>query len=180
MKAKNLLFCLLILVASTTLLAANGSKGKRIVYEANIRMGDAESAGCHFLVELEPVLFQVESVQGKYRAIRINIRNFSQSPLKLSLDKDSIQVRVGARLVTGRLNLADSDQAWWDGLPADLRKALAYPDQAAIKGGEEENVFAYFPAADLSQPPTEIQFKVDGYSANPIVLSKKGVAAAKA
>jgi hypothetical protein len=48
-----------------------------------------------FLVELEPILFQIDSVQNKYRVIRINIRNDSPSPLKLSLEKDSIQSAYG-------------------------------------------------------------------------------------
>lgn len=180
MKLRNLLLCLLLLIASSTLLAANGTKGKRVVYEATVRIGNAATADCHLLVELEPILFQIDSVQNKYRVIRINIKNNSQSPLKLSLEKDSVQVRIGSRVVGGSLNLADSDQQWWDGLSPELRKALAYPDQSAIKSGEEENVFAYFPVADLPTLPVEILFKIDGASAAPIVIRQRGVAAAKA
>jgi hypothetical protein len=119
-------------------------------------------------------------VQSKYRIIRINIKNDGQSPLKLALAKDSIQVRAGSRVSKGSLNLADGEQAWWDGLSPELRKALAYPDQASIRHGEEENVFAYFPVADLSAPPSEILFKIDSMPAAPVVLRQRGVAAAKA
>ena len=178
MKLRNLLFCLLLLIAFSAVLAANGTKGKRVVYEATVRIGDAAASDCHFLVELEPILFQIDSVQNKYRAIRINIKNNSQSPLKLSLEKDSVQVRVGSRVIRGSLNLADSDQPWWDGLSPELRKALAYPDQSAIKSGEEENVFAYFPIADLATLPVEIVFKIDGASATPIVIRQRGAAKA--
>jgi hypothetical protein len=180
MKLRNLLFCLPLLIASSTLLAANGTKGKRVVYEATVRMGDAATPNCHFLVELEPILFQIDSVQDKYRVIRINIKNNSQSPLKLSLEKDSVQVRIASRVIGGSFNLADSERLWWDGLSPDLRKALAYPDQSAIKSGEEENVFAYFPVSDLPVLPLEILFKIDGVSAAPIVIRQRGVAAAKA
>src|ERR1700745_2088520 len=121
MKLRNLFFCLLIVIASSTVLIANGSKGKRVVYQATVRIGEAAAADCHFLVELEPILFQIESVQNKYRVIRIKITNDSQSPLKLSLERDSIQVRIGSRMIRGSLNLADSDQTWWDGLSPDLR-----------------------------------------------------------
>ena len=180
MKLRNLFVSVLFLLLAATLLAANGSKGKRVIYDGTARIGSDADAKCHFLVELEPILFQVESIQGKYRVIRINIRSFSQSPLNLSLQKDSIQVRVGARLVNGSLDPAGLDSSWWDGLPVGLRTALAYPDQAAIKGGEEENVFAYFPVADLSAPPTEILFKINAVSTTPISLGQRGVAAAKA
>lgn len=183
MKLWNGFFCLLFLLAFgtfTTLLAANGSKGKRVVYEATVRLGDTTPGDCHFLVELEPILFQIESIQNKYRVIRINIRNDSQSPLRLSLEKDAVQVRVDSRVIQGSLNLADSDQAWWDKLPAELRKALAYPDQSAINRGEEENVFAYFPVADLPTLPREILFKINQVSTTPILIRQRGAAAAKA
>jgi hypothetical protein len=180
MKRRSLLFCLALLSAASILLAANGSKGKRVVYEATVPIANATTPDCHFLVELEPILFQIDSVQNKYRVIRINIKNSSQSPLKLSLEKDSVQVRTGSRVVQGRLNLADSDQSWWDGLSPELRRALAYPDQSVIKGGEEENVFAYFPVADLPTPPTEILFKIEAVSTSPVVMRQRGAAAAKA
>jgi hypothetical protein len=166
-------------LASSSLLATNGTKGKRVVYEAAIRLGDATAPNCRFLVELEPILFQVESVQGKYKVIRINIKNDSQSRLKLSMDKDSVQARAAGRLVNGSLNLAVSDQAWWDGLSANLRKALAYPDQTSITQGEEENVFVYFPVADMPALPEEIRFKIDSVP-DSIVLRQRGAAAAKA
>src|SRR5262249_48921917 len=160
--------CVLFVLLASTLLAANGSKGKRVTYDGTARIGSDTGASCRFLVELEPILFQVESIQGKYRVIRINIRNLSQSALNLSLQKDSIQVRVGSRLVNGSLDPAGLDSSWWDGLPVGLRTALAYPDQAGIKGGEEENVFAYFPVADLAAPPAEILFKINSVSTTPI------------
>jgi len=180
MKLRNLFSCVLFVLLATTLLEANGSKGKRVIYEGTARIGSDANAKCHFLVELEPILFQVESIQSNYRVIRINIRNFSQSALNLSLQKDSIQVRVSSHLVSGTLDPAGLDSRWWDGLPVGLRTALAYPDQAAIKGGEEENVFAYFPVADLTAPPAEILFKISAVSTAPISIGQRGTAAAKA
>jgi flagellar basal body-associated protein FliL len=179
MKIRTILYCSLFLVAASTLLAANGSKGKKVIYEAHIRIGDATQPECHFLVELEPILFQINTVQNKYRVIRINIRNESQAPLKLSLDKDSVQVRAGSHLIKGSLSLASSDQAWWDGLSPELRKALAYPDQSTIKRGEEENVFVFVSDSDLPKLPVEILFKIDSVSATPIPIRERGVAAAK-
>jgi hypothetical protein len=179
MKLRRILLCSLLLVAASTMLAANGSKGKKVIYEAHIRVGDANQPDCHFTIELEPILFQINSVQNKYRVIRINIRNDSQASLKLSLDKDSVQVRADSRLVKGNLSVAGSDQAWWDGLSSELRRALAYPDQSAIKRGEEENVFVFVPVSDLPTLPVEILFKIDSVSAAPIPIRQRGVAAAK-
>jgi hypothetical protein len=179
MKFRKVLFCSLFLVAVSTLLAANGSKGKKVIYEAHVRVGNVDQPDCHFMIELEPILFQINSVQNKYRVVRINIRNDSQAPLKLSLDKDSVQVRTDSRVVKGSLSVASSDQAWWDGLSAELRKALAYPDQSVIKRGEEENVFVFVPVSDLPTLPTEILFKIDSVSATPVPIRQRGVAAAK-
>jgi hypothetical protein len=179
MKSRNVVVCLLFLVAASAMLAANGSKGKKVTYEAHVRIGDATQPECHFLVELEPILFQINSVQSKYRVIRINIRNDSQASLKLSLEKDSVQVRADSRLVKGSLSIAGSDQAWWDGLSSSLRRALAYPDQSAIKRGEEENVFVFVPVSDLPTLPIEILFKIDSVSATPIPIRQRAAAAAK-
>jgi len=179
MTLRRIPFCLLFLVTATALLAANGSKGKKVLYEAHIRLGESTQPQCHFLVELEPILFQINSVQNKYKVIRINIRNESQTPLKLSLDRDSVQVRTGSGAVKGSLSLATTDQAWWDGLAPELRRALAYPDQSAIKSGEEENVFVFILASDLPKPPLEILFKIASVSGTPIPIRERAAAAAK-
>ena len=179
MRLRKILLCSLFLVATSTMLAANGSKGKKVLYEAHIVVGDANQPNCHFMIELEPILFQINSVQNKYRVIRINIKNDSLASLKLSLDKDSVQFRANSRLVKGSLSVASSDQAWWDGLSSELRRALAYPDQSAIKGGEEENVFVFVPVSDLPTLPVEILFKIDSVSGTPIPIRQRGEAAAK-
>ena len=179
MRLRKILLCSLFLVATSTMLAANGSKGKKVLYEAHIGIREANHPDCHFMIELEPILFQINSVQNKYRVIRINIKNDSLASLKLSLDKDSVQFRANSRLVKGSLSVASSDQAWWDGLSSELRRALAYPDQSAIKGGEEENVFVFVPVSDLPTLPVEILFKIDSVSGTPIPIRQRGEAAAK-
>ncbi len=157
---------------------ANGSKGKRVVYEARIRLGESERDECVFLVELEPILFRITAVQNKYRAIRINLLNRGQQPLRLSLEKDSIQVRAGDKIVDGILNLAARESSFWNQLDPDLRKALAYPDSEAIRGGEEENVFVYVPNSDLPAFPDEFLFRIDSVSQTPIPIRPRRVAAA--
>ena len=178
MKCWRVVGCVFLLVVCSTLLAANGSKGKTVVYDAKVRVGDASQPECSFLVELEPILFQINSVQSKYRVIRINIRNGSQTPVRLSLEKDSVQVRAGSRLVKGTLSLSDSEPGWWDGLSPELRKALVYPDKAAIKAGEEENVFVFVPVSEMPGLPEEILFKIESLSATPITIARRRASAA--
>ncbi len=183
MKSLRLLWStVLFLSASVPLLEsapANGSKGKHLVYEAKLRLGDGERDECLFLVELEPILFRITTVQNKYRAIRINIVNRSQRPLRLSLEKDSIQIRAGERTVNGILTLAQRETSFWNRLDPDLRKALAYPDQEAIRGGEEENVFVYVPSSDLPAFPDEVRFKIASFSDTPISIRSRRLATAE-
>lgn len=168
-----------LLATAGTLLAANGTKGKRVIYEARVPMRAADGAECIFAIELEPVLFPITSVQSKYRVIRINIRNRSSAALRLSLARDAVQALVGSRLVQGRLSLSDAEQAWWDALSADLRQALAYPDQTTVKAGEEENVFAFFPVADMPGIPDEVLFKVASFASTPIAIRRQNLTSKK-
>lgn len=172
MKLRSIFYGSLSLILFSTLIYANGSKGKTSVYEAHIHLGQSGLGDCDFRVELDPVLFQIQSVQNKYRVIRIKIQNYSESPLRLSLENDSVQVRVGSHEIQGSLNVANSDQEWWDRLSPELRRALAYPDQSPIQRLEEENIFAYFPIADLPSLPDEILYKVESVSRKPISLKR--------
>ena len=110
----------------------------------------------------------------------LHIVNRSDASLRLSaMDKVQLQFREpgGPRTVDAFLDLSQSDKAWWNGLPQDLRSALAYPDQAPIRKNEEENVFAFIPIASASTLPTEILFTVNNYSSTPVSLRELAKAA---
>ncbi len=171
--------CVLFLAAASVgLLPANGSKGRMVLYGARVPVSNATGADS-FSIELEPILFPILSLQNKYRVIRISVKNQSSAPLKLSVAKDTIQVLVGSRLVRGRLSVSDSEAAWWNGLSLDMRKALVYPDQAPIRTGEEDNVFAFFPVSEISAVPEEVLYKVASLSVNPIRIRRRNVASAR-
>jgi hypothetical protein len=161
--------------------AADGSKGKLRVYDAKVT---ADQGDWYFKVELEPILFQIVSVQNKYKVLRINIMNRSKKSLQLSLQDDRLQIRYrpadggSQKAVNGSLDVAHTDRAWWNSLDPSLQKALAYPDQAAIRAGEEENVFVFVPAGDLPSFPDELLFTIKGFSATPIVIRRQAVAMA--
>ncbi len=177
-RVKPVACMLLLAAASAGLPPANGSKGRMVIYGARVPVSNATGADS-FSIELEPILFPILSLENKYRVIRISVKNQSSAPLKLSVTKDTIQVLVGSRLVRGRLSVSDSEAAWWNGLSLDMRKALVYPDQAPIRTGEEDNVFAFFPVAEVSAVPEEVLFKVASLSVNPIRIRRRNVAAAR-
>jgi len=159
--------------ASMRVSAADGAKGRLRRYEAHVPAGQGSRGDWYFRVELEPILFRIFALQDKYRVVRINITNHSDAPLRLSaMDKVQVQFRESgpARTVDALLDVSQSDRAWWNGLPQDLRSSLAYPDQAPIRGNEEENVFAFIPMASAPTLPTAILFTVNSYSSTPVAL----------
>jgi hypothetical protein len=163
------------------LLAADGSKGKLLVYDAKVA---AEQGDWYFKVELEPILFRLVSLQNKYKVIRVNIVNRSKKPLQLSLQDDRFQIRIGApgaanaKVVNAVLDIARTDPDWWKSLDPALQRALAYPDQAAIRTSEEENIFVFVPVADLPAFPDQLLFSIKSFSATPIVIERQRVASA--
>jgi hypothetical protein len=163
------------------LFAADGSKGKLLVYDAKVA---AEQGDWYFKVEFEPILFRLVSVQNKYKVIRVNIVNRSKKPLQLSLQDDRIQIRVGppgspnAKVVNAVFDISRTDPNWWKSLDPALQRALAYPDQAAIRTSEVENVFVFVPTADLPSFPDQLLYMIKSYSATPIVIQQQRLASA--
>jgi len=160
--------------------AADGSKGKLVVYDAKVA---TDQGDWYFKAELEPILFRLVSVQNKYKVIRLNIVNrTSNKPLQLSLQDDRFQIRVGPpgspKIVNAVLDIARADPVWWKSLDPALQRALAYPDQAAIRVNEEENVFVFVPTADLPAFPDQLLFMIKSYSATPIIIQRLRVASA--
>lgn len=163
-----------------TLRAADGAKGKAMVYEAKVA---AEQGDWYFRIELEPVLFRLIAVQNKYKPIRINIRNRSSKPLKLSLANDRIQIYpepgAGPNPIEGILDISRAEPAWWQSLDQTMKNYLAYPDQAAIKASEEENLFVFVPADKLPAFPGTVALTIKSYSDTPIRIARQNLATAK-
>jgi len=161
--------------------AADGSKGKPIVFDARV---PTDQGDWYFKMELEPILFRIVAVENKYKVLRINIFNRSKRPLQLSLRDDRLQIVVrpairGERVVDASFDISRSDSAWWNSLDSTLQRALAYPDQAALRGNEEENVFAFVRASDLPSFPEALRFTIRSYSAMPIVIPQQRLATAQ-
>jgi hypothetical protein len=129
--------------------------------------GDDGRDRARLSVEIERVGFLLNTVQGRYRLARLWFENLGTAPVALSVDRDRLEADTAeGGPVAAVLNLQGNDSAFWDGLSADLRQALAYPQ--AIRGtsgpgGRPEVVYVYamFPADRLSQIPAAFLYRIE-------------------
>src|SRR5688572_6096241 len=96
-------------------------------YNGEVRSADGVEQ-YRFNISIEPVMFRLQTMQGKYRMVRLRISNATSTPLALSADRDRLELltRDGAA-VAAVLNPQRSDTAFWDVLDATTRTTLAYP-----------------------------------------------------
>jgi hypothetical protein len=153
--------------------AANGGKARMLELEASLQM--AGGGRCRFLTQIDPALFNLLSLKDRYKVVRIRVSNESGQRLGLSRQADSVEAVFEGRRVQGIIALAERDAPLWDGFSPETRKALVYPQ--AVEPREEESLFVYLPAAEVTGAPLEIQLKLAGVE-SPIRLLKL-VAAAK-
>jgi hypothetical protein len=142
---------------------ANGGKAKSMLLMGRLIDGGRVT----FATTIDPLLFTVGSLKGKYRLIRIAIRNDGTQPLPLSAGQDKVTLEVAGRQVPALLDLSASDPSLWDSLPQDLRTMLAYP--VVVDGGEEESVVAYVPVGVATQAPTTVTY-TNASKNEPVVL----------
>ena len=144
--------------------AANGNRAKKEFYDGKIGQ-------VAFSVELEPIPFQVSTVQNRYRLIRIRIVNDGATPLSLSARADKVVGYTGEGEVDGIVDLNRRDAALWDGFSAEVRTMLAYP--TVVKAREEESVFVFFDATRLKSAPERLLYTVAGLKEG-VTLARRG------
>jgi len=155
----------LLLLGDSSVLA-NGGKSKRIRYEAVVRT--APNKTCRFEAELEPLLFRLATVRGKYRVVRITIRNAGDTRLALSLAGDQMEVDLPGGSGPAILDLGASDPALWDGFSPELRAMIAYP--RGVEPGEEESVFVFIPVRDSAAAPRALRYRIASLPGGPVIL----------
>ncbi|MHC4270108.1 MAG: hypothetical protein ACYSTS_16815 [Planctomycetota bacterium] len=136
----------------------NGGKGKKTFYKGQIKLGEEEV--CEFSTEIEQVLFRINSVENKYKVVRIKIINKSEKTLHLSIDKDKLELAYNEGHITGILDLSKYDPIFWDALDSDIRNTLVYPQIVEGKG-EEENVFVFIPNPKLEKLPLAFIYTIE-------------------
>lgn len=139
---------------------ANGRKGAKKEYRA--MAGEVA-----FSAELEPILFQLQTVDNRYRVMRIRIVNNGAANLALSRQADAVSVVTEAGEVSGILDLGARDAALWDRYDAALRGLLAYPTQVGRR--EEESVFVFLPAEQVKAAPIMLQYRIAALR-EPVIL----------
>jgi len=156
----------LLLASRAALGDVSGERGRPIVMQGVLEDEQGRERA-RLSVEIERVSFVLNSVQGRFRLARLRVENLGASPVALSVDRDRLEAEQadGGR-VPAILNLQSSDSAFWDGLAAELRQALAYPQSvrgASGPGGRPEVVYVYalFPADRLIQVPAAFVYRIE-------------------
>ena len=150
-------------------------------YNAEVRGGNGEEL-YRFNVAIEPVMFRLQTIQGKYRLVRLRIWNATTSPMTLSAERDRLEVVPrGAAPVAAVLNPQRLDPTFWDALDSRTRETLAYPvalrGTPAAAGGagrpSPESVYVYLlvPAA-ISDVPESFRYTIA--SLNQVIVIRTG------
>jgi hypothetical protein len=153
---------------------SNGGKGKTDRYKGQILLGQNWDEDCQFSIEIEKVMFHLNSVQNKYKVVRIKINNYSKKALHLSKEKDKIELHLpGNRSIPGILDLSNHDPTFWDTFDAAMRKTLVYPE--VVKEGEEENIFVFIPDPKLEELPLEFLYTIDSLPGKQVIIESDKV-----
>lgn len=145
---------------------ANGGKAKLLQLQASVL--DNGKWICEMTSDVDPYLFALNSVKGKYKVLRVKIVNHGDKPIKLSAAKDHADVVFGETTVPGVLDFAATETALWDGLPQKLRHDVGFP--TLVEPGEEESLFVFIAGADRTDVPTAIRLSIAGLGDKPIEL----------
>ena len=160
----------------------SGDRGRPIVMQG-MAAGEDGRERCRFSVEIERVSFLLNAVQGKYKLARLRFENLGTTPVPLSVERDRLEVETGAGgAVPAILNLQSGDSAFWDGLPAEMRQILAYPQSVkgrpAGTGSSPEVVYVYalFPSERVTEMPRAFTYRIDSLG-QPIRIEHRATAA---
>lgn len=115
--------------------------------------------------------FRISSVRDKYKLVRVRVSNFSTAPLRLSAERDRLElVLPDNSVVKGLLNLQSVDSQTWDAFDAPLRQALAYPSTVKAAPGSEGGrtrspeviyLFAFYPSDKVLNLPVRFNYWID-------------------
>src|SRR5262249_40440523 len=97
------------------------------------------------------------------------IDNLGDDPLKLSIEKDKLEMLIGPRTIAADLAPDKSNAAWWNALPSDLREVLAYPESVdSTRHDGAKYLYVLFPA-NGDEAPSGFRISIDSLNA-PIEL----------
>jgi hypothetical protein len=155
-------------------------------YTAEVKSTDG-SDQYRFNIAIEPVMFRLQTLQGKYRLVRLRVWNATTAPLALSAERDQLEVlrRDGAP-VPALLNPQRLDPAFWDALDATTRETLAYPvvlrgAPAAAPGGRPstpESLYIYvLLPAQVGDLPESFRYTIASLNQTVLIRTRPPMAA---
>lgn len=146
---------------------SGASVSRTVSYRADLQVESEAGEPCSFSISLDPVLFGLHTLQGKYRVVRILVSNRSGKPVTLSPRADRLKVRLhDGREVDAILNMQQADPTIWDRLSDEVRRALAYPksipagDESAVGRGSQVAFFVFLPV-EVADPPKSFELSID-------------------
>ena len=163
-------FVVILVLAGNRSVLGNGGEFKEARYRGEMQMGE-DSGKIVFSAAIERVMFTLNSLESKYKVIRIQIENGSKSTIPLSVEKDEIEIILeDGKKMTGILNLRKHAPELWSGFKPELREMLAYPEvlTARPQGKGLHNVFLFIPDPTLDLLPVVFRYRIDS-------LDKKAV-----
>jgi hypothetical protein len=123
-----------------------GNASTSVEYIGEVRGANAAEQ-YRFSIVIEPVIFRLATMQGKYRLLRMRVLNSTSSPLSFSADRDRVEIlRRGGTPIAALLNPQQGDAVFWDSLDAGTRDTLAYP--VTLKGAPASPPGAPFSSAE--------------------------------
>ncbi len=181
-----LLFAFAALTGRPLLASISGVASVSTEYTGEVRTDGAEQY--RFSIAIEPVIFRLTTMQGKYRLLRLRVSNATSTPLTLSADLDRIELlpRAGAP-IAALLNPQRGDTAFWDALDAPTRETLAYP--VALKGApasapgarlsSPESIYIYVlvPAAQVTDLPESFRYTIASINQTVLIRTRPAAAA---
>jgi len=109
-------------------------------------------------VELQSILFKLNTVQGKYKVFPLLVENRGPEPIALSRSDDTFALLFEGRSVPGILQLSRVDRELWDSLDSSTQRMLSYPEQ--IGRNEAVMIYVFVKEADLSGVPQGFDYTV--------------------
>ena len=169
--AAALLLLLVFALVTRRFVSASISGEQSVSTDYNAEVPGANGT-YRFNIAIEPVMFRLQTMQGKYRLVRLRISNGTTTALALSADRDRIELLVdnAAPAVAAVLNPLRLDPTFWGALDGETREALAYP--VTLKGipapspgagaPKPESLYIYLlvPAAQVSKLPQSFRYTI--------------------
>jgi hypothetical protein len=126
----------------------------------------SKESGVEISASIDRVALRLTAVEGKYRLVRLTVRNPTDARVILDASKDSMVAvlpgKDGAR-VEAVLDPAVADAATWDKFDEPSRKALAYPK--FLDKGATAVLYVLFPPDRLTDVPESFEWKIDSTGA---------------